>query len=99
MEGESSASANSSSSARASVEEADEKVMKESSLILDIPTQACYAGGAEYWSKVDATVDGMLGGLGNLDRIDIQASERFLKLILKVSNHIFYVYNSMNFMN
>jgi len=64
--------------------EVQEKTGDHSSLILDIPDLPCYAGGAQYWEKVEPTVDGMLGGLGNLDRIDIQASERFLKTIFKV---------------
>jgi len=43
-----------------------------------------YQDGAEYWTKVEPTVDGMLGGLGYLSDIDIKNSERFLKTLFKV---------------
>lgn len=43
-----------------------------------------YQEGAEYWAKVEPTVNGMLGGLGYLNNIDIKDSDRFLKGILKV---------------
>jgi len=43
-----------------------------------------YNHGAEYWGKIEPTVDGMLGGLGHLTNIDIQHSEQFLKTLMKV---------------
>ena len=39
---------------------------------------ADYAGGVEYWATQDATVDGVLGGYGNLSRIDALSSRSFL---------------------
>lgn len=42
-----------------------------------------YSKGAKYWEKVEPTVDGMLGGLGYLNNIDIKDSERFLKGLFK----------------
>jgi protein N-terminal methyltransferase len=63
----------------------------EGTLVLDVPDQAFYKDGAKYWEKIEPTVDGMLGGLGKLDRIDIQASERFLKNILKVKQNLYSI--------
>ena len=47
-----------------------------------------YSDGAKYWSSVDPSVDGMLGGFGNISNIDIEGSAKFLKGIFKV---IFFV--------
>lgn len=44
-----------------------------------------YSHGANYWSQVPATVDGMLGGFGYISHTDIQGSEAFLKSIFKVN--------------
>ncbi|XP_054738312.1 alpha N-terminal protein methyltransferase 1 [Anastrepha obliqua] len=38
-----------------------------------------YGKAQKYWSEVPATVNGMLGGLGYLNRIDIQGSNMFLR--------------------
>lgn len=38
-----------------------------------------YGKAQKYWSEVPATVNGMLGGLGYLNRIDIQGSSSFLR--------------------
>ncbi|EPS73318.1 hypothetical protein M569_01434, partial [Genlisea aurea] len=38
--------------------------------------------GVGYWEGVEATVNGVLGGYGHVNEIDIQASELFLKSIL-----------------
>ncbi|CAD7012299.1 alpha N-terminal protein methyltransferase 1 [Ceratitis capitata] len=38
-----------------------------------------YGKAQKYWSEVPATVNGMLGGLGYLNKIDIQGSSIFLK--------------------
>ena len=43
-----------------------------------------YKDGANYWSSVDPSVDGMLGGFGNISNIDIEGSAKFLKGIYKV---------------
>lgn len=37
-----------------------------------------YVNGKDYWAKVPATVDGMLGGFTHISSIDIQTSKRFL---------------------
>ena len=44
-----------------------------------------YKDGANYWSSVDPSVNGMLGGFGNISNIDIEGSAKFLKGIFKVS--------------
>lgn len=41
-----------------------------------------YSGGARYWEKVDATLDGVLGGFAHLSEPDISASRRFLSSFL-----------------
>jgi hypothetical protein len=56
-----------------------------SSVILDKEDQPFYKDGAKYWTAIEPTVDGMLGGLGFLSDIDIKNSERFLKTLLKVN--------------
>jgi protein N-terminal methyltransferase len=38
-----------------------------------------YNKGAQYWSSVDATLDGVLGGFAHISPIDIQESKAFLK--------------------
>lgn len=43
-----------------------------------------YNDGAMYWSSVDPSVDGMLGGFGNISNIDIEGSAKFLKGIFKL---------------
>lgn len=43
-----------------------------------------YKDAANYWSKVPATVDGMLGGFGFISSTDIEGSEQFLRSIFKV---------------
>lgn len=42
-----------------------------------------YEEGAEYWSKIEPTVNGMLGGLGHLNSKDVKDSDKFLRGILK----------------
>jgi len=54
-------------------------------IVLDREDQPFYTDGAKYWTEIEPTVDGMLGGLGHLSDIDIKNSERFLKTLLKVS--------------
>ncbi|ENN76187.1 hypothetical protein HUJ04_002336 [Dendroctonus ponderosae] len=41
-----------------------------------------YQDAAKYWSKVPATVNGMLGGLGSVSTTDIQGSKTLLKQLL-----------------
>ena len=43
-----------------------------------------YNDGANYWSSVDPSVNGMLGGFGNISNIDIEGSAKFLKGLYKV---------------
>eukprot|EP00958_Prasinococcus_capsulatus_P015721 scaffold1687_cov405-Prasinococcus_capsulatus_cf.AAC.1 len=40
-----------------------------------------YSEAIEYWSKVDATVDGVLGGYGKVSGIEIAESKHFLKMV------------------
>ena len=51
-----------------------------------------YNDGANYWSSVDPSVNGMLGGFGNISNIDIEGSAKFLKGLFKVirSSSTFY---------
>lgn len=42
-----------------------------------------FKGSLPYWSGIDATVDGMLGGLEKLDGVDIRCSIRFLNRFFK----------------
>ena len=44
-----------------------------------------YENAQDYWSSVEPTVDGMLGGFGCLSSIDIKGSELFLMKIFSVS--------------
>jgi protein N-terminal methyltransferase len=41
--------------------------------------QDWYQKGEQYWEKVPATLDGVLGGLGHLDKLDITDSLRFFE--------------------
>lgn len=41
-----------------------------------------YTNSAKYWEKQSASIDGMLGGLGNLDQLDVTASRTFLERVL-----------------
>ncbi|XP_025602498.2 N-terminal Xaa-Pro-Lys N-methyltransferase 1-A [Athalia rosae] len=45
-----------------------------------------YTDAANYWSKVPATEDGMLGGFGFISKTDIGGSETFLSSIFKLKN-------------
>lgn len=49
----------------------------------DNTPESFYTDGAEYWSKIEPTVNGMLGGLGYLNNNDIKDSDRFLKTLCK----------------
>lgn len=44
-----------------------------------------YEDAQVYWSAIEPTVDGMLGGFGCLSSIDIKGSELFLLKIFNVS--------------
>eukprot|EP00741_Cyanophora_paradoxa_P014757 tig00020824_g14235.t1 len=49
----------------------------------DQPHESRWYGDAkDYWSKVDATVDGVLGGYGKVDGIDIRGSAAFLEALM-----------------
>ncbi|KAL0274221.1 UNVERIFIED_CONTAM: hypothetical protein PYX00_006693 [Menopon gallinae] len=45
-----------------------------------------YQDADDYWSQVEPTVNGMLGGFGNISNIDIQGSELFLKKLLNLKD-------------
>lgn len=43
------------------------------------PKDEFYDKAKKYWSEVPATVNGMLGGLGYINALDIQCSQQFLR--------------------
>lgn len=43
------------------------------------PQKEFYTKAQQYWSEVPATVNGMLGGLGYINAIDVQGSNSFLR--------------------
>ena len=43
-----------------------------------------YSKAASYWSGVEPTVDGMLGGFGNISGTDIEGSSKFLRGLFRV---------------
>lgn len=43
-----------------------------------------YNNAATYWEGVDCTINGMLGGFGKITDIDIDSSNKLLKLLFKV---------------
>ncbi len=47
-----------------------------------------YVDGAQYWEKVDPTIDGMLGGYAQISDVDLQGSQRFLNSIYQVISDI-----------
>ncbi len=49
-----------------------------------IDAKISYKQAADYWSNVDPTIDGMLGGFGKISMIDIEGSSKFLKALFKV---------------
>ena len=51
---------------------------------LDGTDNKYYSDGAKYWGSVDPSVNGMLGGFGNISNTDIDGSAKFLKGIFKV---------------
>ena len=55
---------------------------------------AYYKDAASYWGNVDPSVNGMLGGFGEISSIDIEGSSKFLKGLYKVNistrPHIIY---------
>ena len=44
-----------------------------------------YKNAANYWEKIDPTVEGMLGGFAKISPLDIDGSNKFLKMMFKVS--------------
>ncbi|XP_046467643.1 N-terminal Xaa-Pro-Lys N-methyltransferase 1 [Neodiprion pinetum] len=52
----------------------------------DKRTENFYSDAANYWSKVPATEDGMLGGFGFISNTDIEGSELFLRSAFKLKN-------------
>ena len=45
-----------------------------------------YNNAAVYWEGVDSTINGMLGGFGKITDIDIDSSNKLLKLLFKVKH-------------
>ena len=45
-----------------------------------------YSEADKYWSSVDATIDGMLGGFAAISPADLQDSKKLLQLIYKLEN-------------
>ena len=43
-----------------------------------------YKDAADYWSKIPATIDGMLGGYGFISSLDINGSNQFLKQLFRL---------------
>ena len=43
-----------------------------------------YDNAASYWQGVDCTINGMLGGFGKVSDVDIDSSNKLLKLLFKV---------------
>ena len=52
---------------------------------VSVDSKISYKQAADYWSNVDPTVDGMLGGFGKISQIDIEGSSKFLKALFKVN--------------
>ena len=50
----------------------------------NLDSKISYKKAADYWSGVDPTIDGMLGGFGKISQIDIEGSSKFLKALFKV---------------
>jgi len=53
----------------------------------ELNRRAWYAKGATYWKKVDATLDGVLGGFAHVSPIDISESKTFLRVIKCPDGH------------
>lgn len=47
---------------------------------------AYYNDAAKYWENIDPTIDGMLGGYGKISNLDLDGSNKFLKLIFKLGD-------------
>eukprot|EP00090_Calanus_glacialis_P032858 TRINITY_DN5442_c0_g1_i1.p1 TRINITY_DN5442_c0_g1~~TRINITY_DN5442_c0_g1_i1.p1 ORF type:complete len:241 (-),score=78.59 TRINITY_DN5442_c0_g1_i1:81-803(-) len=45
-----------------------------------------YSKAADYWENVTPTINGMLGGFAKISHTDIDGSNKFLKVLLKVEN-------------
>lgn len=50
-----------------------------------------YENAKIYWSKIPATVDGILGGFGFISKCDLESSEQFLQSLLIVRNYFYQV--------
>ena len=62
-----------------------------------VDSKISYKPAADYWSNVDPTVDGMLGGFGKISQIDIEGSSKFLKALFKVKMNINTTHSNANF--
>lgn len=47
--------------------------------VIDTNEQKFYSDGANYWSEIPPTVDGMLGGFGYISEADIKGSKMLLR--------------------
>lgn len=45
-----------------------------------------YKKAADYWSKIPATLEGVLGGFGFISKIDIDGSKQFLEQLFDLEN-------------
>lgn len=61
------------------------ETMWQSEITTTESRQEWYKQGVEYWTKTDATVDGVLGGFGSISDIDIRGSREFLKALPKLN--------------
>lgn len=66
--------------------------LNESNLDDDVPptveaffkSPGFYTNAQQYWSKIEPTIDGMLGGLSVIDSTDVRSSSRFLAELFKM---------------
>lgn len=73
----------------------DENIMEDMKTEVD-ENNVFYERGKEYWKGVEASVDGMLGGLGHVSGVDLAESCKFLRQFIKVgSMQEFFVYNAL----
>ena len=69
--------------------------IKDLDIKLDGTDVDYYNDAATYWKGVDCTINGMLGGFGKITDIDIDSSNKLLKLLFKVKNIFFCLYISV----
>ena len=67
------------------VKEDDSKATKAEKKTVEENLDEFYGRGKQYWDGVEASVNGVLGGLGHVSGIDIAESTKFLKQFIKVN--------------